>query len=118
MMATPDRSGSSARRQGRSASDPEALGSVLSRLFAARGYGRVQAATEMQTLWAEIAGERVAGETRVLGLKNGILTIGVNSTPLMSELAAFHRENLLAQLQARRGSSIRDLKFRRAPRSK
>jgi predicted nucleic acid-binding Zn ribbon protein len=95
---------------------PEALGSVLSRLFAARGYGRVQANEELHSLWKQIAGDQVAGETRVMGLKNGVLTIGVNSSPLLSELSAFHREHLLEQLQAKRGDGIRDLKFKRSPR--
>ncbi|MBX3442538.1 MAG: DUF721 domain-containing protein [Planctomyces sp.] len=97
---------------------PEALGAVLSRLFAARGYGRVQADAQLQTLWRDVAGERIAKSTRVMGLKNGVLTIGVDSSPLLSELSSFHRENLLEGLKSRRGESIRDLKFKRSARSK
>lgn len=97
---------------------PEALGSVLSRLFAARGYGRIQADAELRDLWAEIAGPQIAAQTRVMGLKNGVLSIGVDSSPMLSELASFHTERLLEALQAKRGKAIRDLKFRRSPRSK
>jgi len=103
----------SRRPRSQDASHPEALGSVLSRLFAARGYGRVQANEELHSLWKDVAGEPIARETRILGLKNGVLTIGVTSSPLLSELAAFHREHLLEKLRAKRGEGIRDLKFRR-----
>jgi predicted nucleic acid-binding Zn ribbon protein len=96
---------------------PEILGSVISRLFAARGYGRPQADTQLAGIWREIAGERIASQTRVLGLKNGVLSIGVATSPLLSELSAFHREHLLEQLKARQGTAIRELRFRRSPRS-
>jgi hypothetical protein len=102
----------------RDASDPERLSDVLGRLFAARGYGRLQADSELQELWKSVAGHQVAAETRVLGLKNGVLSIGVNSSPLLSELSAFHKEHLLIALQQRRGQAIRDLRFRRSPRVK
>jgi predicted nucleic acid-binding Zn ribbon protein len=109
--------GSAGSTGGKSAPDPESLGTVLSRLFAARGYGRLQAGNELQDLWAEIAGPQIAAETRVMGLRNGVLSIGVNSSPLLSELAAFHSERLLEALQAKRGTAIKNLKFKRAPRS-
>jgi predicted nucleic acid-binding Zn ribbon protein len=86
-------------------------------LFASRGYGRPQADSQLAGLWREIAGERIASQTRVLGLKNGVLTVGVATSPLLSELSAFHHEHLLEQLRARQGTAIRDLRFRRSPRS-
>jgi predicted nucleic acid-binding Zn ribbon protein len=92
---------------------PEAIGSVVSRLFAMRGYGRPQGDAELRNLWTEIAGDQVAGGTRVMGLKNGVLTVGVSSSPLLSELSAFHHERLLEALQAKHGTKIRDLKFKR-----
>jgi predicted nucleic acid-binding Zn ribbon protein len=68
-------------------------------------------------VWREVAGEKIAAQTRVLGLKNGVLTVGVATSPLLSELSAFHHENLLDQLRARQGTAIRELRFRRSPRS-
>jgi hypothetical protein len=90
---------------------------VISRLFASRGYGRVQADAQLAGLWRDVAGERIASQTRVLGLKNGVLSIGVATSPLLSELSAFHREHLLEQMRTRHGTAIRDLRFRRSPRS-
>jgi predicted nucleic acid-binding Zn ribbon protein len=108
-MPVPDRSESSAAGH-----EPEALGSVLSRLFALRGYGRVRADADLLSLWKQAAGEDVAASSRPLGLKNGVLTIGVASSPLLSELTSFHRGRLLEALQQQpQGRAIRDLKFRR-----
>jgi predicted nucleic acid-binding Zn ribbon protein len=72
----------------------------------------------LRDLWSEVAGEQIAAQTRVLGLKNGVLSVGVSTSPLLSELAAFHSEQLLAGLQAKRGKAIRELRFRRDPRPK
>jgi predicted nucleic acid-binding Zn ribbon protein len=104
-------------KSGSEPAGPEILGSVISRLFASRGYGRPQADAQLAGLWREVAGERIASQTRVLGLKNGTLTIGVATSPLLSELSAFHHEHLLEQLCARHGTAIRGLRFRRSPRA-
>lgn len=92
---------------------PEAIGGIVTRLFQMRGYGRTQGDAELRDLWTEIAGEQIAGSTRVMGLRNGVLTIGVTSSPLLSELSAFHHERLLEGLQAKHGKRIKDLKFKR-----
>ncbi len=93
--------------------DPRPLGDVLSHLFALRGYGRVQADRRLRDLWRQAAGEQIAARTRVLGLKNGVLQIGVANAALLSELAAFHRTALLEALRKTPDSAgIRDLKFR------
>jgi hypothetical protein len=93
--------------------EPQALGDVLSRLMALRGYGRVRGGRQLADVWRDAAGEKIAARTRVMGLKNGVLQIGVSNAPLLSELASFHRHALLASLQKSGGEHhIRDLKFR------
>ncbi len=94
-------------------SGPEAIGGVISRLIQMRGYARPQGDTELRSLWSEIAGEPIASGTRVMNLRNGVLTVGVSSSPLLSELSAFHSERLLEALQAKLGKRIKDLKFKR-----
>lgn len=92
---------------------PRALGDVLSHLFALRGYGRVRGNRQLQDVWQEAAGQQIAARTRVLGLKNGVLQVGVGNASLLSELAAFHRPSLLEALQSIDGElGIRELKFR------
>ena len=92
---------------------PEAIGGLVSRLFQMRGYGRPQGDAQLQELWSEIAGPQIASGTRVMGLRNGVLTIGVNSSPLLSELSSFHHERLLEALQAKHGQRVKVLKFKR-----
>ncbi|REJ72651.1 MAG: DUF721 domain-containing protein [Planctomycetota bacterium] len=97
----------------RSESGPQALGDVVSRLCALRGYGRPQGEQQLAELWRRIAGEKVASQSRVLGIRNGVLQIGVGSASLLSELASFHRHALLESLQNdQQGCKIRDLKFK------
>jgi predicted nucleic acid-binding Zn ribbon protein len=92
---------------------PQPLGEVLSRLIALRGYGRVQGQRQLADVWREAAGEKIAAKTKVMGIKNGVLQVGVSNAALLSELASFHRHSLLEALQASSGElAIRDVKFR------
>lgn len=93
--------------------DPQPLGDVLSHLFALRGYGRVQGDRQLHDAWRSAAGEQIARQTRVTGVKNGILQVGVASSALLSELAAFHKWSLLDRLRSEHPQlRINDIKFR------
>ena len=101
---------------------PETLGEILSRLFTARGWGRRQDRLRLEQAWAqavqEVAGGRpggpdVARQTRVAGLRRGVLEVEVNSAVLLQELAHFHKRRLLEQLRGRLpGTTVNDLRFR------
>ena len=91
---------------------PERLGEILSRLFTARGWGRRQDRLRLEQAWAEAAGD-VAGQTRVAGLKRGVLEIEVGNGVLLQELAHFHKRRLLEQLKKQlTGVPLTDLRFR------
>jgi len=93
--------------------EPDLLGAVISKLFATRGYGRMQSDRQLHTAWSEVAGEDLAGQTRVTGLKNGVLQIGVSNAAQLNELAAFRKQELLERLQAEHSHlRVRDLKFK------
>jgi predicted nucleic acid-binding Zn ribbon protein len=93
--------------------EPAPLGDVLSQLFALRGYGRVRGDRQLHDVWRQIAGEQIAGQTRVAGVKNGVLQVGVASSALLSELAAFHKFSLLERLQREHAQlKIKDIKFK------
>jgi predicted nucleic acid-binding Zn ribbon protein len=97
---------------------PHQLGDVLSRLMTLRGYGRTQGDRRLRELWQRVAGEEIAERTKVIGLRNGVLQIGVSSAPLLSELTSFHRHSLLQALRAEAAEiGVRDLKFRLRSRS-
>jgi len=94
-------------------SEPDTLGNVLSRLFAARGYGRVQGDRQLQVAWQQVAGEETARSCRVLTFRNGILQIGVANGALLNELAAFQKQEFLLKFkQDFPHLRVRDIKFK------
>jgi predicted nucleic acid-binding Zn ribbon protein len=93
-------------------SEPESIGDVLGRLFAARGWGRQQERLRYEKAWAEVAGQFLE-ETRVLSFRRKVLEIEVRSPVLMQELAQFHKRRLLGLLKPLlKGVPLSDIKFR------
>jgi predicted nucleic acid-binding Zn ribbon protein len=92
---------------------PESLSEVLARLFTSRGWGRRTERVKLEEAWAAAVGPAVAAETRVGGLRRGVLEVEVKAGPLVQELAQFHKRPLLAKLRAALPSvTLTDLKFR------
>ena len=92
---------------------PEALGEILSRLFAARGWGRRQERLHIEKAWAEVVGPELEPHTRVLGLRRGVLEVEVDNAVLLQEIAHFHKRRLLEQLRCRlAGAPITNLRLR------
>lgn len=95
---------------------PRALSSVLSELFARRGFAQTEADQQWQQIWLDVAGPDVAGHSRVAGLRGGCLEIVVDSSVLVQELATFRREKLLGAIRQRLPQSrLRSLRFRVGP---
>jgi hypothetical protein len=102
--------GASGERKG-----PEALGEILSRLFTARGWGRQQERLRLEKAWVEAiaACELKTAQTRVNGLRRGVLEVVIGNAVLLQELAHFHKRRLLEQLRRRLpGMTLSDLRFR------
>ena len=92
---------------------PELLGEVLSRLFAARGWGRRQDRLRLEQAWEQAAGPDHAAHTRVNGLRRGVLEVVVGNAVLLQELAHYHKRRLLEGLRRQLpGLTITDLRFR------
>ena len=92
---------------------PESLAEILSRLFAARGWGRRQDRLRLERAWEEAAGPELAPQTRLGALRRGVLEVEVNSAVLLQELAQFHKRRLLQALRGLLpGVTISDLRFR------
>lgn len=95
------------------ASGPRRLSDALTELIALRGLARVRGHAEVSAVWKEVAGPRIAAETRILRVDRGVLTIGVTNSPLLGELVGFHRHALLEALKESRPElKITDLRFR------
>jgi len=92
---------------------PELVGEVLSRLFAARGWGRRQDRLRLERIWAQAIGPDHANQTRVAALRRGVLEVEVANSALLQELAHFHKRRLLAELRRRLpGVALGELRFR------
>jgi predicted nucleic acid-binding Zn ribbon protein len=92
---------------------PEPFREILSRLFAARGWGRRQGRLHLEKAWAEAVGAEHADHTRVAGIRRGVLEVEVDNAVLLQELAHFHKRRLLQALRGRLpGTTLTDLRFR------
>jgi predicted nucleic acid-binding Zn ribbon protein len=92
---------------------PEPVGEILSRLFTARGWGRLQDRLRIEKAWAEAAGPDIAPKTRVVALKRGTLEVEVRGPILLQELAQFHKRRILEALRkGLAGVKVTDLRFR------
>lgn len=92
---------------------PEPLKEVLSRLFTLRGWGRRSARLHLEKAWDAAVGAQQAAQTRVTGLKRGVLEVEVNNAVLLQELAQYNKRRLLEALRASLPeSAITDLRFK------
>jgi predicted nucleic acid-binding Zn ribbon protein len=91
---------------------PEDISDILGRLFVARGWGRLSERTRLESAWQETSAEW-PGQSRLLGLRRGVLEVEVRSGVLLQELAQFHKRKLLAELRKKLpGQTLTDIKFR------
>jgi predicted nucleic acid-binding Zn ribbon protein len=92
---------------------PEKIGEILSRLFAARGWGRKQDRLRLERAWAEAVGPELSPQTRVAGIKRNVLEVEVKNAVLLQELTQFHKRRLLEALRKTlTGVTVVDLRFR------
>jgi predicted nucleic acid-binding Zn ribbon protein len=95
------------------AKGPETIGEIISRLFAARGWGRKQERLRLERAWADAVGPEQAPNTRVAAIRRNVLEVEVRGAVLFQELAQFHKRRLLEILRKLLpGVTIADLRFR------
>src|SRR3954447_18671195 len=95
---------------------PKPLGDVLGALFASEGLAMLRAVGELEEAWAEAVGDPAASQTKVGGVRHGVLTVTVGHPTLLEELSAFRKPALLAALREKApGVTIHDIRFRIGP---
>lgn len=93
--------------------EPQHVRKVLSELIALKGLARVHGTEQLQQAWRTVAGDEMGRKSRVLELTRGVLNVGVSNSALLNELAGFHKQALLEQLQQQFAHlKIQDIKFR------
>ncbi len=78
----------------------ESLGQILASLMQKRAFARPLALEAWKAAWQRAAGERLSARTRVVGYRDGVLTVETASAAQRYELESFHGPALLARLQA------------------
>src|SRR4051794_35382124 len=92
---------------------PENLTDILGRLFTSRGWGRKNDRLRLEGAWADAVGPELIKQTRVGGLKRGVLEVEVRGGVLLQELAQYHKRGLLTKLRKTlTGVTLTDIKFR------
>jgi predicted nucleic acid-binding Zn ribbon protein len=95
---------------------PRALSDILGDLFAAKGYARLHASSKLEEAWNAAVGEPGCRQTRVGGVRRGVLNVTVAHSTLLEELAAFQKPALLAALRQNVPDTlIHDIRFRVGP---
>jgi predicted nucleic acid-binding Zn ribbon protein len=93
--------------------DPTPLSTVISELIQKKGLARVQGNAQLVGIWKSVAGEKVSSRTKVLGLKRGVLEVGVDNSALMNELASFQKAGFLRKFQKEHSEhKISDIRFK------
>ncbi|WP_435018091.1 DUF721 domain-containing protein [Tundrisphaera sp. TA3] len=96
--------------------EPKALSDILGNLFAARGYGRLMGAGELEAAWNAAVGEPASRQTKVGAVRRGILNVTVAHPILIDELSSYRKPEILAALRREApGTPIHDIRFRVGP---
>jgi predicted nucleic acid-binding Zn ribbon protein len=92
---------------------PENIADILGRMFTSRGWGRKNDRMLLEAAWAQAAGEQLIKDTRVMGVKRGVLEVEVRNAVLIQELTHFHKRGLLGKLRKSLPAiTLTDIKFR------
>src|SRR5580704_12604492 len=92
---------------------PEKISDILGRLFTSRGWGRKNERMRLETAWVDAAGEQLIKDTRLMGIKRGVMEIEVRNAVLIQELTQYHKRGLLGKLRkSLPGTTLTDVKFR------
>lgn len=92
---------------------PIPLARVMSELVQRRGWNQQQGDRVLMDAWKGSTEERIFSQTKIGALRNGVLTIHVSNSPLLSELVSFHKVSLLLTMKQKLPQTkLKELKFR------
>ena len=91
---------------------PQSIADALSQLMARRGYARIQAATELSSVWEEVVGDTLASQSRPGNVRRGVLEVTVGNSAVVQELTFIKRTILKEFKRLVPEEKIRDLRFR------
>ena len=96
---------------------PASLGRLLDLVVRRRGIAEKSGQRDLNTIWVEVAGERIGERSCVRRLRNGVLEIGVSNGAVLEELSSYLKHDLLNALRTKHMDlRIQSLKFVRVRR--
>jgi predicted nucleic acid-binding Zn ribbon protein len=72
--------------------EPVALGDALARVRSELGLPESDVLGRLETRWPDIVGEPVAAHARLVALRDGVLTVAVDSPPWATQLTYLERD--------------------------
>ncbi|MDC3379132.1 DUF721 domain-containing protein [Planctomycetota bacterium] len=96
-------------RRGR---DNAKVGDLVSQVLKAAGIGDSSQLTALRQAWLEAVGKQSAAQTRIVSLRNGLLTVEVASAALAQELSVYYKRQLLERLREAVRAPLTDLRCR------
>ena len=88
------------------------MGDLIRSVLKESGIGRDPGFRRVLRAWLEAAGAEIASHTKVTAFKKGVVTIEVDSAPLLHELAGYMKRDLLTLLRSKADAPVTDLKFK------
>ena len=90
----------------------EPVKQILDRMLGAGALGRKKQSAEVWGIWEDAVGTKIAAHARPLRLRNGVLTVAVDSAAWHHQLQAL-QEQLLDKLRMHLGrDAVKTLRFR------
>ncbi len=102
-------------RRKKAGKGPEALEVILRRWLKKNEINATLGREQIDRHWEDTVGMDIAERTRVVDLRGGTLVVEVDSAPLLGELSAYYREEIIETL--RQGDdfpNLRDIRFKAA----
>jgi len=97
----------------KSSREPSHLSFAITEIVALRGLAREQGNVQLEQLWRDVAGIKIAGKSKAISIRRGILQVEVFNASLLNELVAFHKPALLQAMKEQHSDQkIRDIKFK------
>ena len=92
--------------------DGERLGEVLGKYLQDSGLSAFIANDKLKTCWEEAVGRQMLAHTKLMGIRNQILFVEVDSSPRLQELKCFLKPQILQQFQhSYRRVFVKDISF-------
>lgn len=94
---------------------PARLGNVLNKLVRQKGIAEQSSGNELDQIWKQAAGERIAAKSFVRKLHNGVLEVCVTNGAILEELSSYLKHDLLEEVSSKHPDPpITSLKFLKA----